>query len=249
MSGHSKWSSIKHKKGSADSQRGRAFSKITRQISVAARLGGSDPDSNPGLRSAIIRAREVNMPKDNIERAIKKATGELGGSGFEELIYEGYGPHGVAILIDVMTDNKNRTTAEIRYILSKMGGNLGESGCVSWIFEKKGLITINEKETGEDELLMLALDAGADDVKRVEETYEVTCESDKLEDLLHVVKDRGIKYDFAEVTHIPKTTVCIEDQKAASKILKLVDRLEEHDDIQNVAANFDIPEEILNQIG
>lgn len=249
MAGHSKWAQIKHKKAQVDAKRGKIFTKLVKEISVAARLGGGDPEKNPRLRVAIEKAREVNMPSDNIKRAIMKGTGELGGAAYEEVIYEGYGPAGVALLIEAMTDNKNRTVSEIRHLLSKHGGSLGESGCVSWIFEKKGYILVDKKTIDEDTLLSIALDAGVEDFRNdpKEENYELIFSPENLKDVKNVLEKAGINISLAEVTMLPKNYVSIEGEDA-EKMLKLMDALEDHDDIQNVYANFDIPDEAMNKV-
>ena len=247
MSGHSKWHSIRHKKGALDAKRGKLFTKIIKEITVAARLGGGDPESNPRLRTVIQKAKEANMPKDNIEKAIKKGTGELEGYNLEEIVYEGYGPSGVAIIIDAMTDNKNRTTAEIRSILSKNGGNLGENGCVSWIFENKGVITVSAEKYDENTIMEVALEAGADDIKKEEDVWEIITEPEQLNDVSDAIKEKGIEVLMADVMRIPKTTVKL-DEKNAEKILSLLEKLEDNDDVQRVAANFDIPDEIMEKI-
>ena len=248
MSGHSKWHSIKHKKGALDAKRGKLFTKLIKEITVAARLGGGDPESNPRLRTVIQKAKEANMPKDNIEKAIKKGTGELEGYNLEEVVYEGYGPSGVAIIIDAMTDNKNRTTAEIRSILSKNGGNLGENGCVSWIFENKGVITVSADKYDENTVMEVALDAGADDIKQEGDVWEIITEPENLNDVSESIKERGIEVQMADVMRIPKTTVKL-DEKNAGKVLSLLEKLEDNDDVQKVAANFDIPDEVIEKIG
>jgi len=245
MSGHSKWSQIKHKKASTDAKKGKAFTKIVKEITVAARSGG-DPDGNPRLRLAIDKAKEVNMPYDNIKKAIMKGTGELPGVNYEEVIYEGYGPGGAAVLMDVLTDNKNRTVSEIRHILSKNGGNLGESGCVSWIFDKRGYILVDRTKVDEDTLMSVALDAGAEDMINdpKEDNYEIITAPEHLD----VVKDAiaGLKIDIslAEVTMLPKNYVALEGQ-AAEQMIRLIDALEDHDDVQNVYANFDVVDDSL----
>ncbi|RKX96220.1 MAG: YebC/PmpR family DNA-binding transcriptional regulator [Spirochaetes bacterium] len=248
MSGHSKWHSIRHKKGALDAKRGKLFTKLIKEITVAARLGGGDPESNPRLRTVIQKAKEANMPKDNIEKAIKKGTGELEGYNLEEVVYEGYGPSGVAIIIDAMTDNKNRTTAEIRSILSKNGGNLGENGCVSWIFENKGVITVSADKYDENTVMEVALDAGADDIKQEGDVWEIITEPENLNDVSESIKERGIEVQMADVMRIPKTTVKL-DEKNAGKVLSLLEKLEDNDDVQKVAANFDIPDEVIEKIG
>ena len=247
MSGHSKWHSIRHKKGAADAKRGKIFSRLNKELMVAARLGGSDPTGNPRLRQAIAAARAENMPKDNIERAIKKGTGELEGESYEELIYEGYGPGGVAILVEIMTDNKNRAAADIRYIFSKRGGNLGEAGCVAWMFDKKGLIVFEQGQVSEDEILEVALDAGADDVVAIEDQFEVHTEPGILEAVKQAFDAKEFRYTMAEVTMVPKNSVKL-DEAAAVQVLKLMDAIEDSDDVQKAYANFDIPAEILERI-
>lgn len=249
MAGHSKWAQIKHKKAQVDAKKGKIFTKIVKEISVAARLGGGDPEKNPRLRLAIDRAREVNMPSDNIKRAIMKGTGELPGTSYEEIVYEGYGPGGVALLIEVMTDNKNRTVSEIRHLLSKHGGSLGESGCVSWIFEKKGYILVDKKAVDEDTLLSVALDAGVDDLKNdeKEDNYEIIVPPDKLKEVKNAIEQAGINVSMAEVTMLPKNYVPVEGS-VAEQMIKLMEALEEHDDVQNVYANFDMPEEAMSKV-
>ncbi|RLB01043.1 MAG: YebC/PmpR family DNA-binding transcriptional regulator [Deltaproteobacteria bacterium] len=248
MSGHSKWSTIKRKKSAQDAKRGKIFTKLIREITVAARMGGGDPSGNPRLRAAIASARAVNMPKENIERAIKKGTGELAGYSLEEAIYEGYGPGGVAILIEALTDNRNRTTAELRYILSKHGGNLGEAGCVAWMFDKKGLIVFDRNQVDEDEVMEIALEAGAEDIREEDDQLEVVTLQSDFEEVKKAFDEQNIKYELAEVTMIPQNTVKLDD-KQAEQMLKLMDALEDSDDVQKVYANFDIDEKILESIG
>jgi YebC/PmpR family DNA-binding regulatory protein len=247
MSGHSKWHSIRHKKGLVDAKRGQIFTKLIKEITVAARLGGGDPEANPRLRTVILKAREANMPKENIERAIKKGTGELEGYNLEEVVYEGYGPQGVAIIIDTMTDNRNRTTAEIRSILTRSGGHLGESGCVSWIFEKKGVITLNAEKYDENTVMEIALDAGADDVRKDGDVWEVTTTPDNYEAVRKAFNEKGIEIIMSDIMRVPKTTVPL-DERGAEKVLALMERLEDNEDVQHVAANFDIPNEVLQKI-
>lgn len=247
MSGHSKWNTIKRKKGAADAKRGKIFTKLIKEITLSARLGGPDQEGNARLRQAIMAAKEENMPRDNIDRAIKKGTG--GGEGstnFEEVIYEGYGPGGVAVLVEVMTDNKNRTVAEVRHIFSKHGGNLGENGCVSWIFEKKGSILFDKKAINEDTLMELALDAGAEDVKEEENEYEVITDPVVFEDVKKTVESKSLKYIKAQISMIPKNFVRLEAEKAIL-MLKLMEKMEDNDDVQNVYANFDIPDEVMEK--
>jgi len=244
MSGHSKWAGIKHKKAKVDAQRGRVFTKIIREITVAARVGGGDPGGNPRLRTAIQAARAVNMPAENIERAVKKGTGELEGVSYEEISYEGYGPGGVAVLVEVMTDNKNRTVGEIRKLFSKNGGSLGEVGCVGFLFEKKGHIQVDAAKVEEDRLLSVALEAGAEDLRREESVYVVTTVPRDFEKVRDAIVKSGIQPLSAEITMVPKSSVKLEG-KPAEQMLRLMEELEEHDDVQHVYANFDIPEEIM----
>jgi YebC/PmpR family DNA-binding regulatory protein len=247
MSGHSKWHSIRHKKGAVDAKRGKLFTKIIREITVAARQGGGDPEANPRLRTIVAKAKEVNMPKDNIEKAIKKGTGELEGYNLEEVIYEAYGPGGVAIMIDTMTDNRNRTTADIRNILTKSGGNLGENGCVAWIFEKKGVITVNAERYDENTVMEIALEAGALDIKNENDVWEIITEPDDFIEVRDVFSEKGVEIVMSEVMRVPKTTVKL-DEKHAVRVLGLMEKLDDNDDVQNVAANFDIPDEILQTL-
>lgn len=248
MSGHSKWSTIKRKKGAIDSKRGKIFTKIIKEITLAARLGGGDLEGNARLRSAVMAAKEENMPKDNIDRAIKKGTGELaGGAAYEEVTYEGYGPGGVAVIVEVLTDNKNRTVAEIRHIFSKHGGNLGENGCVAWMFEKKGCIVFDKKAVGEDALMETALDAGADDVRDQESEWEVISDPLNFEKVKKAIDQKGWKYLDSRVGLIPQNTVRLEGGKA-EQMMKLMERLEDNDDVQNVYANFDIPDEVMEKL-
>ncbi len=248
MAGHSKWAQIKRKKAATDAKRGKIFTKLIREITVAARLGGGNPENNPRLRAAIAAARAENMPKENIERAIKRGTGELdGGVNYEEITYEGYGPGGVAVLIEAMTDNRNRTIAEIRRIFSRCNGNLGESGCVSWMFEKKGLIVVEKGKVEEDTLMEVALEAGAEDIKEGEREYEVITSPKDFEEVKKALADRGIEYQMAEVTMYPQTVVKLEG-KEAEQMLRLMEMLEDNDDVQRVYANFDIPEKAMEQL-
>jgi YebC/PmpR family DNA-binding regulatory protein len=249
MSGHSKWSTIKRKKEKVDQQRGRLFGKCIKEITVAARQGGSDINANARLRAAVQLAKNYNMPADNIERAIKKGTGELPGVAYEEISYEGYGPHGIAILAETVTDNRNRTTSEIRHIFSKNGGNLGEVGCVSWMFDLRGLITVERNSVDEDKLMSLALDAGAEDFNdESPEYYEITTESSKLDSVREALKKAGISLTGAELSRIPQSSITV-GEKEAEQILKLMEALEEHEDVQKVFANFDIPNEIMAKLG
>ncbi|HEB76576.1 MAG TPA: YebC/PmpR family DNA-binding transcriptional regulator [Nitrospirae bacterium] len=246
MAGHSKWSQIKHKKAAADAKRGKLFSKLAKEISVAARLGGDDPAMNPRLRTAIEKAKEANMPQDNIRRAVQKGTGELPGASYEEALYEGYGPGGVALLIEVLTDNRNRTVAEIRHLLGKHGGSLGEAGCVSWIFEKKGYILVGKSSIDEDTLMSIVIEAGAEDMKNDprEDNYEIITAPEDLNTIKEALAEHGIPVSMAEITMLPKTQVSL-DGDMAEKMVRLMEVLEDHDDVQNVYANFDIPDEVL----
>lgn len=247
MSGHSKWASIKHKKGAADAKRGKVFSRLNKEITVAARLGGGDPGGNPRLRSAIQAAKAENMPKDNMERAIKKGTGELEGASYEECNYEAYGPGGVAIMIDCLTDNKNRTVAEVKHLFERHGGNLGEPGCVSWIFEKKGLIVFERESVEEERLLELALESGAEDIKEEETQFEILTDPSDFESVKKAFDGEGLLYTVAEVSMIPQNTVSLEGRDA-ERMLNLIETLEEHDDINHVYANFDIPDEVMEAL-
>ncbi len=247
MSGHSKWSSIKHKKGVTDARRGKVFTKLIKEITVAARLGGNDPDANPRLRTAIAAAKAENMPKDNIERAIKKGTGELEGVAYEEVYYEGYGPGGAAVLVESLTDNKKRTVADIRYIFSKAGGSLGEVGCVAWMFEKKGMFIFEKGNTDEETLMEAVLDAGGEDIRDEESTFEVITSPENFERVKKALDERNLRYVLAEITMAPKSTVKLED-KQAEQMLRLMDTLEDSDDVQQVYSNFDISDKAFEQI-
>ncbi len=247
MAGHSKWAQIKHKKARVDARRGKIFNKIIREITVAARLGGGNPEFNPRLRMAIEKAKEVNMPQDNIDRAIKRGTGELEGVTYEQAIYEGYGPGGVAILVVALTDNKNRTTGEVRHIFSKYGGNLAGAGSVAWQFEEKGVIYIEKDKADEDTVMEIAIDAGAEDIKTEGDTYEIITEPKEFETVRKAFEDAGIEISSASLTMIPQNTVKLEGKKA-EQVLKLIDALEDNDDVQNVYANFDISDEVLASI-
>ena len=250
MSGHSKWAQIKHKKAVVDAKRGKIFSKIAKEITVAARLGGGDPDGNPRLRTVLENAREVNMPGENIKRAIMKGTGELPGVSYEESMYEGYGPGGTAILLEVLTDNKNRTVPEIRHIMTKNGGNLGEAGCVAWMFEKKGYILVEKTKIDEDSLMSAALEAGAEDMKNDpgEDSYEIITAPEDVNKVKAALEAAGIPVSLAEITMLPKSYVAL-DGKSAEQIIRLVDVLEDHEDIQNVYTNFNIPDEVMAKVG
>ena len=246
MSGHSKWSSIKHKKAAVDAKRGKMFTKLIKEITVAAREGGGDPDANPRLRTAVANAKAQNMPNETIERGILRGTGQLPGTSYEEIIYEGYGPKGVAIIVEVVTDNRNRSTSDLRNILSKHGGNLGERGCVSWMFDKKGLVVIDKDNADEDDLIMIALDAGAEDIKSEDDSYEIITEPQDFESVRNAVQEAGIEITLEEISMIPQTTVKL-DGKEALQLLKIIGSLEDHDDVQNVYSNFDIPDELIEQ--
>ncbi|HYL60970.1 MAG TPA: YebC/PmpR family DNA-binding transcriptional regulator [Candidatus Acidoferrales bacterium] len=246
MSGHSKWSSIKHKKAAADNKRGKVFTKLIKEITIAARLGGGDINANPRLRTAVTVAKKQSMPNDNIDRAIKKGTGELGGEALEEITYEGYGPSGVAIMLDVLSDNRNRTVAELRFIFSRRGGHLGEAGSVGWMFKKRGVIGVEKSAIDEDKLLELALDAGADDVTSDGETFQVLTTPDKFNAVRDALEKSGLAIAHSELTRIPENIVAVSGH-AAEQVLKLMEELEDHDDVQNVAANFDISDEELAQ--
>jgi YebC/PmpR family DNA-binding regulatory protein len=248
MSGHSKWSTIRHKKGAADAKRGKIFTKIIKEIIVSARMGGGDPTGNPRLRAAVAAAKNENMPKDNIERAIKKGTGDLDGVSYEEINYEGYGPGGVAVLVDVMTDNRNRAASDVRFIFSRHGGSMGEAGCVSWMFSKKGSIIFPKGKISEEELMEAALDAGAEDVMDQDDQFEVTTSLEDFAAVRAAFDNRGMVYELAEITMVPQSTVEIDDEKVALQVLKLMDALEDCDDVQDAYANFDIPEKILNAL-
>ena len=248
MSGHSHWAGIKHKKAAIDAKRGKIWSKVARMIIVAAKNGGGDPSANLALRYAIDKAKAGNMPKDTIEKAIKKATGEQGGAGFVKVIYEGYGPSGVAVMVEVLTDNHNRTAPEIKRIFERHGSSLGTSGCVNWMFSKKGLITVNTANINEDELLEIALNAGADDMQNTGGVFEITCDLSVYEKLRKTLKDKGIATEVAEISMVPQSTVTISDERTARKIIALMEELEDHEDVQNTYSNFDIPNDIMERI-
>ena len=248
MSGHSKWATIKRKKGKADAERGKIFTRHIKEITVAAREGGGDPDGNPRLRSAIAAAKASNMPADNIKRAIQKGTGELPGVTYESVTYEGYGPGGVAIFMEVFTDNKNRVVAEIRHILSKYGGNLGANGCVSWIFEKKGIVTVELEAADEDTLMDVASEAGAEDIQTDSGSYEIITDPNNIYSVSSALEAKGIPMVSTEITMRPTNTVKLDAESQASSMLKMYELLEENDDIQKVYANFDIDEAILEKL-
>ena len=242
MSGHSKWATIRHKKGAVDAKRGRIFTKLIKEITVAARMGGGDENANPRLRTAVLKAKSANMPKDNVERAIKKGTGDLEGVNYAELSYEAYGPSGVAILIQCLTDNKNRTAADIRNILTKGGGNLGESGCVSYLFQRKGVIAVDGEQFAEDDIIDAALEAGADDVTNDDGYIEVLSEPDAFEAVLNALTEAGIENTSAEITMVPDASISLDETKT-QKALRLIENLDEHDDVQTVSSNLDIPDD------
>ncbi|WP_136805082.1 YebC/PmpR family DNA-binding transcriptional regulator [Desulfosediminicola flagellatus] len=248
MAGHSKWANIKHKKGAVDAKRGKIFTRLIKEITVAARMGGGDIDGNPRLRSAVATAKSENMPKDNINRAIKKGTGELEGEVYDEILYEGYGPGGVAVLVECMTDNRNRTVADIRHYFSKSNGNLGESGCVAWMFDKKGLIIVDKSVMSEDELMDIALDAGAEDVVEEEDGFQVLTAPEDFDEVREAMEKAGVVMSSAEVTMVPQNTVDVTEENVAKSLIKLLDNLEEHDDVQNVHANFDIDDSLMEKI-
>jgi len=247
MSGHSKWATIKHKKGALDAKRGKIFTRLIKEISIAAKNGGGDPDSNPRLRTAILAAKAENMPADNIKRAIQRGTGELPGATYEEFSLEGYGPGGVALLLDINTDNRNRTVSEIRHVFQKNGGNMAEAGAVSWMFHKKGDIIVPKTAAKEDDLMAIVLDAGADDLKDDGETWEVLSDPASYEAVLEAVKKAGIEPASASVAMIPQNYIKLEGQ-AANTMIRLIEALEEHDDVQNVHSNFDIDQKLLEEV-
>ena len=247
MSGHSKWATIKHKKGAQDKARGKLFAKLIRQVEVAAREGGGDINSNATLRTMFSKARDASVPIDTIERAIKRGTGELEGVKYETIVYEGYAPGGVAMIVDTLSDNRNRTGSDIRSIFTKNGGSMAEPGAVSWQFERKGVIIL-PKSTSEDDLMVVALDAGAEDLQDQGDTWQLTCPPTDLNGLRSALEEAGIPFDSADLTMLPTTNIPLESESEAKRVLKLMDLLEEHDDVQNVYANFDIPEEILASV-
>ncbi len=247
MSGHSKWHNIRLRKGKQDAQRSNLFTKLAREIIVAARSGGGNPDANIRLRLAVQKARENSMPQDNIKRAIQRGTGEIEGAQYEEVTYEGYGPGGVAVLVQCLTDNRNRTVAELRVVFSRNGGSLGESGCVAWMFDQKGMITINKDGLDEDKLMELALEAGADDIQTEDEVYEVTTAPGDFMTVRQSLEDAGLKFVEAELTMVPKNTVRVEG-KEAGQVLRMMDAFDELDDVQHAYANFDIPDEVMETL-
>jgi len=248
MSGHSKWATIKRKKGKLDAERGRRFTRLIKELTVAAREGGGDPDGNPRLRTAIAAAKAENMPADNIKRGILKGTGQLPGVTFESITYEGYGPGGVALYLEVLTDNKNRIVSEIRHVLTKYGGNLGASGCVAWMFHKKGVITVDLEAANEDTLMEVALEAGADDMNSDTGAFEIVMDPGVLDDVRQTIEKKGIKIASAEVTMIPQSTTKLTKEGDASSMLKMLDILEENDDVQKVYSNFDIDQSLMEKL-
>jgi YebC/PmpR family DNA-binding regulatory protein len=248
MSGHSKWSTIKRKKGAIDAKRGKIFTRLIKEITVAARQGGGDPEGNPRLRSAIGTAKAENMPKDNIARAIKKGTGEIAGEVYDEIMYEGYGPGGIAILVECLTDNRNRTVADVRHYFAKNNGNLGESGCVAYMFDKKGLILVDKSGIEEEVLMDTALEAGAEDVVEEESEYQIVTAPEDFEDVRSALEESGVTFLDASISMIPQNTVEVVDEKIARSLMKLMESLEDHDDVQNVYANFDIDDDLMEQL-
>ncbi len=248
MSGHSKWSTIKRKKGAIDAKRGKIFTRLIKEITVAARHGGGDPEGNPRLRTAVNAAKVENMPKDNIARAIKKGTGEIAGEVYDEILYEGYGPGGVAVLVECMTDNRNRTVADVRHFFAKSNGNLGEFGCVSWMFDKKGLILVERGKTSEEEMLDIALEAGAEDVVEEENEFQIFTAPEEFETVRAALEEQGLTLLEASVSMVPKNTIEVTDEKIARSLLKLMESLEDHDDVQNIYSNFDIDDALMEQL-
>jgi YebC/PmpR family DNA-binding regulatory protein len=249
VSGHSKWSSIKHKKGAADAKRGKLFSKLARAIIVAAKEGGGDPANNLALQNAIEKARSYSMPKDNIDRAIAKGTGEGGdGAAYETVVYEGYGPEGVAVIVEALTDNRNRTASEVRHAFTKHGGSLGTTGAVAWQFERRGVVVVPAEGVDEEELFFAAADGGADDVEADGDVFQVTSAIENLAGVREAIEAAGFTVDSAELSMVPKTTVAVEDESAAKSVMRLIDTLEDNDDVQDVYANFDIPEQVLEAV-
>ena len=249
MAGHSHWAGIKHKKALVDAKRGKLWSRLAKAIIVAAKTGGGDPDANLRLRYAIDDAKAVSMPKENIQRAIKRGTGELEGANLEEVVYEGYGTAGVAVLCEVLTDNRNRTAGEIRKIFERANGKLGGTGCVAWMFDNKGLFLIPAAAVDEDKLMELVLEAGADDVQRTDDKFEVTCDPTLFRDVAKALADAHMTPEVSQITRLPQNTVDIDDPETAQKVLKLVEHLDDQDDVQNVSANFNIPDDVLKAIG
>jgi YebC/PmpR family DNA-binding regulatory protein len=247
MSGHSKWSTIKHKKGAADKKRGKIFTKLIKEITVAARMGGGDIEANPRLRQAVAAAKAQNMPKENFERAIKKGTGELEGVSYEEIVYEGYGPGGVAVMVECLTDNRNRTIADVRYMFSKAGGNVGTDGCVAWMFDKKGLIAVSKDTVDEDTLMEVALDAGAEDIRDEGDVFEVITDPGDFEAVQAAVDKAGIAYEMAEITRLPQTMTAVSG-KEAEQMIRFMEALDDCDDVQKFYTNADIPDEVYDTV-
>lgn len=247
MSGHSKWSTIKHKKGATDAKRGKLFTKLIKEITVAARMGGGDPESNPRLRHALSSARSQNMPKDTSERAVKKGTGELEGVDYEEILYEGYGPGGVAVLVECLTDNRNRTIAEVRHAFGKAGGNVGTDGCVAWMFDKKGLITVSKAESDEETLMDIALEAGAEDIKEETDSFDIITEPSDFDAVKEAIDEAQIKCELAEITMIPQNLTKVEG-KEAEQMVKFMEVLDDADDVQKFYCNADIPDEVFDSM-
>jgi YebC/PmpR family DNA-binding regulatory protein len=248
MSGHSKWHSIKHQKGAADAARGKVFARLARQIEVAARTGGGDVEGNPTLRTMVQKARDASMPKDNIERAIKRGTGELEGVTYEEVNYEGYAPHGIAVYVEALTDNRNRSGSEIKNIFTRNGGSLAEPGAVSWQFERKGIVILEKSAASEDDLMLAALDAGAEDIVDQGDTWQVTTPPTELHAVRSALEEAGIPITSGDLTMLPSTTIELDESGAAKSVLRVIDALEEHDDVQAVYANFDIPDDVLSSV-
>ncbi len=247
MSGHSKWSTIKHKKGAADKKRGKIFTKLIKEITVAARMGGGDPDANPRLRHALSSANSQNLPKDTAQRAIKKGTGDLEGVEYEEILYEGYGPGGVAILVECLTDNRNRTIADVRHIFGKAGGNVGTDGCVAWMFDKKGLISVAKENSDEDTIMELALDAGAEDIIEETDSFDIITSPEDYDAVKDAIDAAQIKYELAEITMIPQNMTKV-DGKEAEQMIKFMEALDDSDDVQKFYSNADIPDEVFDSL-
>ena len=249
MSGHSKWSTIKHKKGAADAKRGKLFTKLSKAIIVAAKEGGADPGGNLSLQNAIEKARSYSMPKDTIERAIARGAGtEADAAAYETIVYEGYGPDGVAVLVEALTDNRNRTASDVRHLFAKHGGNLGTTGAVAWLFERRGIVLVDRVGVDEDELVLAAADGGADDVERDGSVFQVSSPPEALSSVREAIEGAGIDVQSAALTMVPKTTVAVAEESAAKKLIRLIEALEENDDVQEVSANFDIPEQVLEAV-
>lgn len=249
MSGHSKWANIKHKKGAADARRGKVFTRLIKEITVAARMGGGDPDGNPRLRSAVAGAKSENMPKDNIIRAIKKGTGELEGEVYDEILYEGYGPGGIAVLVECMTDNRNRTVAEVRHAFTKSNGNLGESGCVAYMFDKKGMIYVDQSTTSEEELMDKAIEAGGEDVEEDGDQFQVVTSPEDFDEVREALEEGGVVIAEASLTMVPQTVIAVTEEKQAKALIRLLQTLEENEDVQNVHANCDIDDALMEELG